>query len=248
MTWLISASGNSRCTASVNADTGKRGRLSGLAARASGLASQVISWLSTAMVPVTQTKQNSAQSGNDAQPCTRNHRRRLRIAMRHSRSGASRGTGSQRSGHLRCANLIDIDSHYKSLARRLRKRLLYCRHLFQHRFAMKYAILPVTAFEQNCSFILCEDSGKLAIVDPGGDIARIEQAIAELGGTPEKILVTHAHIDHAGAVAELAERLGVPVEGPHREDQFWIDMLPHQSQMFGFPPSRAFTPDRWLED
>lgn len=113
---------------------------------------------------------------------------------------------------------------------------------------MKYAILPVTAFEQNCSFILCEDSGKLAIVDPGGDIARIEQAIAELGGTPEKILVTHAHIDHAGAVAELAERLGVPIEGPQREDQFWIDMLPHQSQMFGFPPSRAFTPDRWLED
>jgi glyoxylase-like metal-dependent hydrolase (beta-lactamase superfamily II) len=113
---------------------------------------------------------------------------------------------------------------------------------------MKYAILPVTAFEQNCSFILCEDSGKLAIVDPGGDISRIEQAIAELGGTPEKILVTHAHIDHAGAVAELAERLGVPIEGPQREDQFWIDMLPHQSQMFGFPPSRAFTPDRWLED
>lgn len=113
---------------------------------------------------------------------------------------------------------------------------------------MKYAILPVTAFEQNCSFILCEDTGKLAIVDPGGDIARIEQAIAELGGTPEKILVTHAHIDHAGAVAELAERLDVPIEGPQREDQFWIDMLPHQSQMFGFPPSRAFTPDRWLED
>lgn len=113
---------------------------------------------------------------------------------------------------------------------------------------MKYAILPVTAFEQNCSFILCEDTGKLAIVDPGGDIARVEQAITELGGTPEKILVTHAHIDHAGAVAELAERLGVPIEGPQREDQFWIDMLPHQSQMFGFPPSRAFTPDRWLED
>lgn len=113
---------------------------------------------------------------------------------------------------------------------------------------MKYAILPVTAFEQNCSFIVCEETGKLAVVDPGGDIARIEQAIAELGGQVEKILVTHAHIDHAGAVAELAERLGVPIEGPQREDQFWIDMLPHQSQMFGFPPSRAFTPDRWLED
>lgn len=113
---------------------------------------------------------------------------------------------------------------------------------------MKYAILPVTPFEQNCSLILCEQTNRLAIVDPGGDIEQILQAIEQVGGTPEKILVTHAHIDHAGAVAELAERLSLPIEGPQREDQFWIDMLPHQSQMFGFPPSRAFTPDRWLED
>lgn len=113
---------------------------------------------------------------------------------------------------------------------------------------MKYAILPVTPFEQNCSFLVCEDTRKLAIVDPGGDIERIEAAIEQLGATPEKILVTHAHIDHAGVVAELAEKLSVPIEGPHREDQFWIDMLPQQSQMFGFPPARAFSPDRWLED
>ena len=113
---------------------------------------------------------------------------------------------------------------------------------------MKYAILPVTAFEQNCSFILCEDTQKLAIVDPGGDLDAILNGIDQLGGTPEKILVTHAHIDHAGVVADLAERLGIPVEGPHPDDQFWIDMLPQQAQMFGFPESRAFTPDRWLAD
>ena len=113
---------------------------------------------------------------------------------------------------------------------------------------MKYAILPVTPFEQNCSLLLCETSNKLAICDPGGDIEQILAAIEQVGGEPEKILVTHAHIDHAGAVAELAERLGIPVEGPHREDQFWIDMLPQQAQMFGFAPARAFTPDRWLDD
>lgn len=111
---------------------------------------------------------------------------------------------------------------------------------------MKYAILPVTQFQQNCSFLICEDTGKLAICDPGGDIARIEGALAELGGEPEKILVTHGHIDHAGAVAELAEKLGIPIEGPHQDDSFWLDMLPQQSQMFGFPPARSFTPDRWL--
>lgn len=111
---------------------------------------------------------------------------------------------------------------------------------------MKYAILPVTQFQQNCSFLVCEDTGKLAICDPGGDIASIEAAIRELGAEPEKILVTHGHIDHAGAVAELARKLGIPVEGPHEDDRFWIDMLPQQSQMFGFPPAEAFTPDRWL--
>lgn len=112
---------------------------------------------------------------------------------------------------------------------------------------MKYAILPVTPFEQNCSILQCEDTGNLAVVDPGGDIEVILDALNQIGGQLEKILVTHAHIDHAGAVADLADRLGVPVEGPQREDQFWIDMLPQQSQMFGFPPARTFTPTRWLE-
>ncbi len=112
---------------------------------------------------------------------------------------------------------------------------------------MKYAILPVTPFEQNCSILQCEETGNLAVVDPGGDVERIIDALQQIGGKVEKILVTHAHIDHAGAVADLAERLGLPIEGPQREDSFWIDMLPQQSQMFGFPPARAFTPTRWLE-
>ena len=113
---------------------------------------------------------------------------------------------------------------------------------------MKYAILPVTSFEQNCSFLLCEETNRIAIVDPGGDIERIIEALGQLPGKPEKILITHGHIDHAGAAAELSEKLALPIEGPHRDDQFWIDMLPGQSQMFGFPPARSFTPDRWLND
>lgn len=112
---------------------------------------------------------------------------------------------------------------------------------------MKYAILPVTPFEQNCSLLVCEETGRLAVVDPGGNLEQIMTAIERLQAVPEKILVTHGHIDHAGVVAELAEKLDIPVEGPHLEDKFWIDMLPQQSQMFGFPPARAFEPDRWLQ-
>lgn len=113
---------------------------------------------------------------------------------------------------------------------------------------MKVLILPVTPFQQNCSILICEQSHRAAVVDPGGEIERILAAVAEAGAEVEKILVTHGHIDHAGAVAELAERLDVPVVGPHQEERFWIDQLDEQGQRFGFPPSRPFTPSRWLGD
>lgn len=112
---------------------------------------------------------------------------------------------------------------------------------------MKVIVVPVTPFQQNCSVLVCERSGKAAIVDPGGDLDRILDAVAQQGATPEKILLTHGHIDHCGGTAELARRLGIPVEGPQKEDAFWIDQLPEQGRMFGFPRLEAFTPDRWLE-
>jgi len=87
-----------------------------------------------------------------------------------------------------------------------------------------------------------------AIVDPGGELERLMHEVDTLGVTLEKILVTHAHIDHAGGVDELAKQTGLPVEGPHREDQFWIDLLAEQGAMFGIPNSSPFSPDRWLDD
>lgn len=112
---------------------------------------------------------------------------------------------------------------------------------------MKVAVIPVTPFQQNCSLLWCEETKKAAVVDPGGDLDRIQQAVDEAGVTLEKILVTHGHIDHAGGVGELARKLNLPVEGPQRQDQFWIDMMPSQSMTFGFPPVESFTPTRWLE-
>jgi glyoxylase-like metal-dependent hydrolase (beta-lactamase superfamily II) len=111
-----------------------------------------------------------------------------------------------------------------------------------------YRIVPVTPFEQNCSIIWCEKTKKAAVVDPGGNQERILAAAAELGVNIEKILITHGHIDHAGGTAKLARDLGVPIEGPHNEDIFWIEGLPQQSKLFGFPGVEVFTPDRWLND
>lgn len=113
---------------------------------------------------------------------------------------------------------------------------------------MKITTVPVTSFEQNCSLILDKTTQRAAIVDPGGEVEHILQALEELGGQPEKILVTHAHLDHFDAVGELAERLAVPVEGPHRKNRFWTDMLPMQARMLGLPTPHGFPPDRCLKD
>jgi glyoxylase-like metal-dependent hydrolase (beta-lactamase superfamily II) len=111
---------------------------------------------------------------------------------------------------------------------------------------MKVAIIPVTPFQQNCSLLVCELSKKAAVVDPGGDLELILDAVKQRGVEPEKILLTHGHIDHCGGTAQLSEQLGVPVEGPHVADRFLIDDLPQQGPRFGFGQLQAFTPARWL--
>ncbi len=113
---------------------------------------------------------------------------------------------------------------------------------------MKFRVIPVTPFEQNCTLLWCEKTRHGAVVDPGGDVQRILAAIAEEGVTVDKLLLTHGHIDHAGATAELARKLGVPIEGPQAEDEFLLAGLPEQSLRYGFPKAEAFVPTRWLND
>ena len=113
---------------------------------------------------------------------------------------------------------------------------------------LKATVIPVTPFAQNCSVVWCDRTGAGAVIDPGGDLDRVLSAVRDNGVRLEKILLTHAHIDHAGGTAELARSLKLPVEGPHRGDQFWIDGLPEQARMFGFGRCDSFAPDRWLED
>ena len=114
--------------------------------------------------------------------------------------------------------------------------------------ALKVQVIPVTPFQQNCSLLICDDTRKAAIVDPGGDLEQLLDAIKASGGELEKILVTHGHIDHCGGAARLRELTGAPIEGPQEEDRFWIEQLPAQGVRFGFDDVRAFEPDRWLAD
>ena len=111
---------------------------------------------------------------------------------------------------------------------------------------LRAVVVPVTPFVQNCSVIWCDVTGKGAVIDPGGDLDRILEVVKSNGVELEKILLTHAHIDHAGGTAELARRLSLPVEGPHPGDRFWIEQLPEQGAMFGVARSESFEPSRWL--
>lgn len=112
---------------------------------------------------------------------------------------------------------------------------------------MQVGIIPVTAFQQNCSVLHCEATGRGAVVDPGGDLEQVLDYVAREGVEIEKILLTHAHIDHAGATKALREQLKVPVIGPQREDEFLIQTLAIQGQMFGLGRAEPFEPDQWLE-
>jgi hydroxyacylglutathione hydrolase len=112
---------------------------------------------------------------------------------------------------------------------------------------MRVAILPVTAFQQNCSLIWCTRTMKAALVDPGGDLDRLKAALEKAGVTLEKVLVTHGHLDHCGMAGVLAQEMGVPIEGPQQEDRFWIEQLDGSGSSFGME-GHSFEPDRWLEN
>ncbi len=113
---------------------------------------------------------------------------------------------------------------------------------------IKLGIVPVSPFEQNCSILVCQETGDAAVIDPGGDIEKILDGAQHLGGSVKRILLTHGHLDYCAAAKDLSEQLGVPIEGPQVDEQFWLDQLPEQTIRFGFGHAKAFLPTRWLKD
>lgn len=114
--------------------------------------------------------------------------------------------------------------------------------------SLRFLIIPVTSYQQNCTLLICNKTGKAAIVDPGGDIDTILTALEKENAIPEAIFLTHGHLDHIGGTAELSAHLSIPIIGPQQEDKFWIDAIPSQIESFGFPHCDIFTPKQWLND
>ena len=113
---------------------------------------------------------------------------------------------------------------------------------------LQIRIIPVTTLQQNCSLLFHPETKRACFVDPGGDADRLMQALDQLGLTLTRMWLTHGHLDHAGAAAELRERTGVAVEGPHRDDQFWLDQIEESAKRYRLEGLRNLTPDRYFED
>lgn len=112
---------------------------------------------------------------------------------------------------------------------------------------MKAIIVPVTPLQQNCTIAWCEETMKGCAIDPGGEVDKLMEVIADKGVTLEKIFITHGHLDHASGTAELAERTGAIIEGPHIDEKQLISTLAEQGKSYGIPEARVFEPARWLE-
>ena len=109
-------------------------------------------------------------------------------------------------------------------------------------------VVPVTPLQQNCTIVWCLKTKKAAIIDPGGSVDGLLAAVAQNGLTLDAIWITHGHLDHAGGAAEMQEKTGLDIIGPHEADQFWIDQIPDNGLRYGMPGCRSFTPTRWLDD
>jgi glyoxylase-like metal-dependent hydrolase (beta-lactamase superfamily II) len=113
---------------------------------------------------------------------------------------------------------------------------------------LQIRIVPVTPLQQNCSLIWNEATKHAALVDPGGEADKLIGALAHFGLKLTRVWLTHGHLDHAGAAAEVRERTGVAIEGPHRDDQFWLDLVEESASRYGLTGLRNVTPDRYFED
>ena len=105
---------------------------------------------------------------------------------------------------------------------------------------IKIEIINVTVYGQNCRLIYDDETRKAFVVDPGGNAELIKNTADKLNLSIEKILITHGHLDHIGAVKSLSDLTCAKIIGPSSEEKKLISSLPTQALMLGLPLAESF--------
>ncbi|HEX7938153.1 MAG TPA: MBL fold metallo-hydrolase, partial [Gemmatimonadaceae bacterium] len=112
---------------------------------------------------------------------------------------------------------------------------------------MKIDWVTVGPFQENSYVIVDESSRRAVLVDPGDEAPRIIEMAREAGVTPEAIWLTHAHLDHVGAVEDIKRQWKIPVY-LHANDLPIIRMTTESARKYGLTMEQPADPDRALAD
>src|ERR1700727_1185417 len=97
---------------------------------------------------------------------------------------------------------------------------------------LQVGVIPVTGFQQNCTLLWDDETLEAVMVDPGGNIPRLQAALEKTGAKLKNIYLTHGHTDHAGGATELSELTGAPIIGPHIGDEFLLQEMEQSAAMY----------------
>ncbi len=111
---------------------------------------------------------------------------------------------------------------------------------------LQISIVPVTDFQQNCSIVFDDQTKVGVVVDPGGDLERIAQAVTELEVKVQAIWLTHGHLDHAGSAEAAKKQFAVDIIGPHVDDKMLLDNIEMAAANYDLKGYFNATPNQWL--
>ena len=106
---------------------------------------------------------------------------------------------------------------------------------------------PISPYVQNAPIAYCEETKESIYIDPGDELDKLIAVQESLDLKPQYIFITHGHIDHAAAAKELADMYDLKIIGPHIADDFLLQALEIQGQMYNMK-AQNFTPDQWLKE
>lgn len=100
---------------------------------------------------------------------------------------------------------------------------------------MKIDVRTVGLFEENCYLVVDDATGRAVLIDPGDDGHRLLEMVRASGATLDAIWLTHAHIDHIGAINDVRRVHPVPVYLHDGDLPYYERLSARAAEMYGVP-------------